>query len=76
MRHRSGRLLCRSGILHGVWRGVVPGLKKSPRELTVQGAERLASERRWADPQRVTGMTITCRPPLLPARLACLFVES
>jgi len=76
MRHRPGRLLCRSGILHGVWSGVVPGLEKNPRELTVKGTERLASERHRADPQLVTGMTITCRPPLQPASLACPFVES
>ncbi|KAL4097361.1 hypothetical protein QTP88_022150 [Uroleucon formosanum] len=62
MCHRSGRLLCRSGILHGVWRDVVLSLEKNPRELTVQGTERLASEPRWADPRHVTGMTITCWP--------------
>lgn len=62
MCHRSGRLLCRSGILHGVWRDVVLSLEKNPRELTVQGTERLASEPRWADPRHITGMTITCWP--------------
>jgi len=57
MRHRSGWLLCRSGILHGVRSGVVPGPEKNPRELTGQGTERLASEQRWTYPRRVTGMT-------------------
>lgn len=35
MRHRCGRLLCRSGILHGFRYSVVPVLEKNPRELTV-----------------------------------------
>lgn len=60
MRHRPGRLLRRSGILHGIRRDVVSDLEKNHRELTVKGTERLASKRRWADPRRVRGMTIAC----------------
>lgn len=69
MLHRRGRLLCRSGILHDVRRCVVPGLEKNPRELTVQAAERLASERRWTYSRCATGMTIkllvTCQTLLV-----------